>query len=138
MIAVNHSTVLQSVGRQPDRATRRQQGDTTHLLGWHGRTPVPDGTAARGYRALYDAGMREPPPEPKRASRAVSPHTIGAAVLSAALVAFILQNSHRTRVHWLIFSANLPLWLLLVITSAIAMTAAELVVVAWRHRDEDD
>jgi uncharacterized integral membrane protein len=82
--------------------------------------------------------MAAPEQHPKQGGRALSPYTVGAAVLSAALVAFILQNSRRTPVHWLIFSADLPLWLLLVITSVIAMTAAELVGVTLRRRSRSD
>jgi uncharacterized integral membrane protein len=82
--------------------------------------------------------MTAPQNGPNPGSRALAPHMVAAAVLSAALVAFIFQNSRRTRVHWLVFSANLPLWLLLVITSAIAVTATELVAITLRRRGRDD
>ena len=58
--------------------------------------------------------------------RRLQPALIGAIVLGLALLAFILQNTEETDVKWLFFEFDFPLWLLLVITSALAIAGGEL------------
>lgn len=72
-------------------------------------------------------------PRPAQGAR-LHPAAIGVAILVIALVLFIVQNTGSTSVSWLVFDWRLPLWLLLVITSAIAIVAAELAAFVTRRR----
>jgi uncharacterized integral membrane protein len=67
----------------------------------------------------------------------LSPAFIAAAVLALALLDFVLQNTDDVRVHFLFFSTDKPLWLLLLITSALAIGAAEVFAMAMRRRRRD-
>jgi uncharacterized integral membrane protein len=73
--------------------------------------------------------------ESDRTSR-LKPATIGVVVMAIALALFIVQNTDKTPVNWLFFEWEVPLWLLLVVTSAIAIIAAELAAFVLRHRRE--
>ncbi|MEO7557174.1 MAG: hypothetical protein ABIV94_11290 [Acidimicrobiales bacterium] len=66
--------------------------------------------------------------------RVLQPALVAAVVLALALVDFVLQNTDDVRVHFLIFSTTKPLWLLLLITTALAIAAAEIFAFAWRRR----
>lgn len=57
----------------------------------------------------------------------MQPALIGGIVLVLALLAFVLQNTDETPVKWLFFEFDFPLWLLLVVTSALAIVGGELV-----------
>ena len=59
---------------------------------------------------------------------------IGAVILAAAFAAFVVQNTDDVGVKWLFFEPELPLWMLLIVTSAIAIVAAELIGWAIRRR----
>ena len=63
------------------------------------------------------------------------PAFIGGAVLVLALLDFVLQNTDDVEINFLFFSTTKPLWLLLVVTSAIAIGAAEVIAFALRHRN---
>jgi uncharacterized integral membrane protein len=60
------------------------------------------------------------------------PAMLGAVVLALVAIAFIVQNTDRVEVHFLFFSKDAPLWLLLLVTSAVAIAAAE--VAGWSLR----
>ena len=62
------------------------------------------------------------------------PALIGAVVLAVIVIVFVLQNTHRVPIHFLWFEWNGQLWLILLITSASAIAAAELFTVYLRHR----
>jgi uncharacterized integral membrane protein len=66
----------------------------------------------------------------------LKPATIGVVVMAIALVLFIVQNTDKTPVNWLLFEWEVPLWLLLVVTSAIAIVGGELAGFLLRHRRE--
>jgi uncharacterized integral membrane protein len=63
------------------------------------------------------------------------PAFIGGVLLVLALLDFVLQNTNDVRIHFLFFSTDKPLWLLLVVTSAIAIAAAEVFAFALRRRN---
>ena len=73
----------------------------------------------------------------ERDGRHVPPSLIGAVVLAAIIVIFVLQNTHRVPIHFLWFERDAQLWLMLLITSAIAIGAAELFSAYLRHRRDD-
>jgi uncharacterized integral membrane protein len=57
---------------------------------------------------------------------------LGAVVLALVAIDFIVQNTDRVRVHFLFISKDAPVWLLLLVTSAVAIGAAE--VAGWSLR----
>ena len=63
---------------------------------------------------------------------------VGVGLLAIALGAFVVQNPDDVKVEWLFFSFTLPLWLLLVVTSALALVLGELVGWLWRRRKRED
>ncbi|MGI8662408.1 MAG: LapA family protein [Acidimicrobiales bacterium] len=62
------------------------------------------------------------------------PAFIAGLILALALLDFVLQNTDDVRVHFLFLSTTKPLWLLLLLTSALAIGAAEVFALAWRRR----
>jgi uncharacterized integral membrane protein len=69
-------------------------------------------------------------------ARRGSPALIGAVLLAAVILIFVFQNTHRVPIHFLWFERDAQLWLMLLITAAIAIGAAELFSVYLRHRRE--
>jgi uncharacterized integral membrane protein len=69
--------------------------------------------------------------------RRVPPALIGAVVFALVVLVFVLQNTHRAPIHFLWFEWNGQLWLMLLITSASAIAAAELFTRYLRHRRDD-
>ena len=69
-----------------------------------------------------------------RNERHVTGALIGAVILTAIVIIFVLQNTHRVPIHFLWFERDAQLWLMLLITSAVAIGAAELFTVYLRHR----
>ncbi|HEY2813231.1 MAG TPA: LapA family protein [Acidimicrobiales bacterium] len=69
--------------------------------------------------------------------RGVPPALIGAVLLALVVVIFVLQNNKEVTVHFLWFTRNMQVWVLLLLTSAIAIGAAELFSLYLRHRRED-
>ena len=57
---------------------------------------------------------------------------IGAALIAAALIAFIGQNRSDTQVSWLFLDAVWPLWLLIVIAAVLGAVLSE--VLGWLIR----
>lgn len=55
-------------------------------------------------------------------------------VLGAALALFVVQNTGRTRVEWLVFETTQPLWAVLLITAAVTLVVVELIGGARRRR----
>jgi uncharacterized integral membrane protein len=68
--------------------------------------------------------------------RRFPPALIGSVVLAAVVLIFVFQNTHRVPIHFLWFERDAQLWLMLLITAAIAIGAAELFSVYLRHRRE--
>ncbi len=73
----------------------------------------------------------EPTPAP---GRSVSAGMVLGAVLGAALVLFVVQNTRRITVEWLVFETRQPLWLVLLVTAAVSAVVVELVSGARRRR----
>lgn len=72
------------------------------------------------------------PPAPSWRSR-VAP-VIGG-ILGLAVFAFIVQNRPSQKVTWLFWSFSAPLWLLLLLTAAVAVVAWHLGIFAWRRHE---
>ena len=72
-------------------------------------------------------------PQDRRDLR-VTPGLVVAGILGAGLTLFVVQNTRSTRVEWLVFEFRQPLWLVLLVTSAVTLIVAELVGVARRRR----
>lgn len=62
------------------------------------------------------------------------PALIAGVVLALALLDFVLQNTDTVTLHFLFFSGDWPLWLLLVVTSALAIASAEVFSFVLRRR----
>lgn len=73
-------------------------------------------------------------PEGDRSGIALSPRLVAGMVLGAALALLVAQNTRSTKVKWLTFETEQPLWLVLLITAAVALAIAELVGGARRRR----
>ncbi len=57
----------------------------------------------------------------------LSPALIAGIILALAAIDFVVQNRRDVPIHFLFFETDKPLWILLVITSVLAIVAAELV-----------
>jgi uncharacterized integral membrane protein len=67
-------------------------------------------------------------------ARAVTPRVVLGAVLAVALILLIVQNTATTKVEWLVFQAEQPLWVVLLGTAAVALLIGELVGGVRRRR----
>jgi uncharacterized integral membrane protein len=66
-------------------------------------------------------------------ARRVSPALIGGIVLALAAIDFVAQNRDRVAIHFLFFEFESRVWMLLLITSVLAIVAAELLGRAIRR-----
>jgi uncharacterized integral membrane protein len=69
--------------------------------------------------------------------RRIPPALVGAVLLAAIVLIFVFQNTHRVPIHFLWFEKDAQLWLMLLITAAVAIASAELFSVYLRRRRED-
>lgn len=60
-------------------------------------------------------------------------HLVAGAVLGAALLSFILQNSQTVPLSWLFFSFSAPLWLLLSIVAVVTLGLAKVIGYFYRR-----
>ncbi|MDY7103427.1 MAG: LapA family protein [Actinomycetota bacterium] len=70
-------------------------------------------------------------------SRFLTGRYILAALLIAGLAAFIGQNTESTDVTFLFFEFTAPLWVVLLVTAAVALALGELVGAIIRRRRRD-
>ena len=57
---------------------------------------------------------------------------IGAALVALALIAFVVQNTDSTPVHWLFIDRSAPLWLIIVISAVAGAILSE--ILGWMIR----
>jgi len=69
--------------------------------------------------------------------RGLSPALIAGIVLALAALDFVVQNRDDVSIHFLFFETEKPLWTLLLITSVLAIVAAELIAIAIRRSRRD-
>jgi uncharacterized integral membrane protein len=69
--------------------------------------------------------------------RRVSPALIGGIVLALAAFAFVAQNRDEVTIHFLFFEFESRIWTLLLVTSVLAIVAAELIGMAIRRSRRD-
>jgi uncharacterized integral membrane protein len=69
--------------------------------------------------------------------RGLSPALIAGIVIALAAIDFIVQNRDDTAIHFLFFETEKPLWVLLLITSVLAIAAAQLIGTAIRRSRRD-
>jgi uncharacterized integral membrane protein len=79
----------------------------------------------QGFHLAHLSGTTPAPSGQQRPSR-ITPRHVAIGVLGAAVVAFVLQNTATTRVQLLVFSFDLPLWLVLVVLVAVSMAVGVL------------
>ena len=65
--------------------------------------------------------------------RRLSPALIGGIVLALAAIAFVAQNRDEVTIHFLFFDIESRIWTLLLVTSVLAIVAAELIGMAIRR-----
>jgi uncharacterized integral membrane protein len=70
--------------------------------------------------------------------RRMSPALIAGIVLALAAIDFVVQNRDEVTTHFLFFEFETKLWTLLLITSVIAIVAAELIGIAIRRARRND
>ena len=73
-------------------------------------------------------------PDGERSGINISPRLLVGVVLAVALALLIAQNTSDTKVEWLTFETEQPLWVVLLVTAAAALVIAELVGGARRRR----
>jgi hypothetical protein len=66
----------------------------------------------------------------------VSPTLIGLVVLAVATVIFIVQNSERPKITFLVFSVRTRLWVAIAVAIAIGVILDRLFAMWWRRRKE--
>lgn len=57
-----------------------------------------------------------------------------AAIVAAALVVFISQNTDDTKVTWLFFDGTAPLWIVIVVAAVAGAVLTEVLAFIWRRR----
>ena len=70
--------------------------------------------------------------------RRMSPALIGGVILALAAIDFVAQNRDDVTIHFLFFEFESRLWTLLLLTSVIAIVAAELIGIAIRRNRRKD
>ena len=70
----------------------------------------------------------------RSSERGVSPALVAGIVIALAAIDFIAQNRQDLTIHFLFFTIESKVWTALVVTSVLAIVAAELVVRHLRHR----
>ncbi|HEV3225377.1 MAG TPA: hypothetical protein VGZ52_01025 [Acidimicrobiales bacterium] len=65
--------------------------------------------------------------ENKSLEQGLSPSLVGGIVLALAAIDFVAQNRGRITIHFLFLTFDARVWVALVITSALAIVASELV-----------
>jgi len=68
--------------------------------------------------------------------RSISWRLIGAVVLALCVIDFMVQNNNTVTVHFLFFSREAHVWVVLLITGVLAVIAVELVTSWLRRRRE--
>jgi uncharacterized integral membrane protein len=66
--------------------------------------------------------------------RRVSPALVGGVLLALAAIDFVVQNRGRLRIHFLFFEFHSRVWTALLVTSVLAIVAAELIGRGIRRR----
>ena len=59
---------------------------------------------------------------------------IGGGVLTAGLLAFILQNRETVSFTWLFWTFDAPLWIVLVVTALVAFVIGQFALMWRRHK----
>jgi uncharacterized integral membrane protein len=85
-----------------------------------------------GLDVTDDDRIRERPmPAP---GRKISPTLIAGAVIAVVLLIFIVQNSDRVDVTWLVFNRRAPVWLVILISAVLGYFLGEFIATAIRRR----
>lgn len=71
-------------------------------------------------------------PKPSWRSR-IAP--VAGGLLGLAVLAFVIQNRPAQKVTWLFWSFSAPLWILLLLTAAVAVLAWHLGIFAWKRHE---
>ena len=69
--------------------------------------------------------------------RSINWRLIGAVVLALAVLDFMVQNNNTVTVHFLFFSRDSHVWIVLLITGVLAVLAVELVTSHLRRRRDN-
>jgi uncharacterized integral membrane protein len=72
--------------------------------------------------------------QPLQNQRRIDFGVLGAIVAAAALLIFIVQNTDQTKVTWLFFDGDAPLWVVIVITAVLSVALVQLLLLVWRRR----
>jgi uncharacterized integral membrane protein len=74
-------------------------------------------------------------PDPNASDKPdISPRLVVAVVVAVLLVIFILQNTQRVSIRFLIFSFSSPLWLILVLVAVLAALLDDVLLRAVRKK----
>lgn len=76
--------------------------------------------------------------EPERSGPRITPQVVVIGVVGVLLGLFVVQNTDRERVEWLVFDATAPLWLILVLTAVAGAVLGQAVAAAARRRRRKD
>jgi uncharacterized integral membrane protein len=83
---------------------------------------------------VADEKNREPSEKPPAPRRGISPEFVVAIVVAALLVVFIVQNSDKSKVTWLVKSTHTPLWAVIFVSAVVGYLLGQLVEYGLRRR----
>lgn len=69
----------------------------------------------------------------RRTDRRQLTHLVAGAIIGAALLAFVLQNTDTVTFSWLVFSFSAPLWLILVAVVVLSLALGKAVSALFRR-----
>jgi len=74
----------------------------------------------------------------RRTRSGISPILIAAAVILAAAIVFVIQNTRQASVQFLFIDRRLSVWVVIAISIALGVILDRLVTLWWRRRHRDD
>jgi uncharacterized integral membrane protein len=74
----------------------------------------------------------------RRTRSGISPALVAAAVVLAAALVFIIQNTGQASVHFLFIEQRLSVWVVIAIAIGLGVILDRLFTVWWRRRHRDD
>ena len=74
----------------------------------------------------------------RRTRSGISPALVAAAVVLAAALIFIIQNTRQASVQFLFIERRMSVWVVIALAIGLGVVLDRLVTVGWRRRQRDD
>ena len=75
--------------------------------------------------------------EVRKEKRSQATRLVIGVLVAAGLLAFVVQNSDEVSLHWLFFSFQWPMWLMMLVVIAITLVLAKAVGFLFRRRQRN-